>query len=294
MPGIKAFASITALLIGTSLSAMAQDAATIQKKLVADYPLTTPTAAFDDIVTPGAVVVLQKGPLMMVAVTSSVNPYPSTYKNGKLKSGMAAAKSWRDKLGAVPVISAVPGVAQSGGGPGTRTFVVGEKMWVTKIDVRPDAVVLDLFTDAYADVRYKTSVTFPFPNKGNIPSADDVGKLVAEVFKVQPADDAKDGKTDAQQPPPAGGGSQPAPANAAPAQAAPAAPQQAAEAPPPAIAPPPPPPADPKTVSLGQKPDEVVAALGQPEKIVKLGAKQTYYYKDMKVIFVNGKVTDVQ
>jgi len=45
---------------------------------------------------------------------------------------------------------------------------------------------------------------------------------------------------------------------------------------------------------LGQTPDEVTAALGQPEKIVNLGAKQIYYYKDMKITFVKGKVSDVQ
>jgi hypothetical protein len=297
MSRIISLGLLTALLLGRSLPAMGQDSATIQKKLVEDYPLTTPTAAFDDIVTPGAVVMLQKGPLMMVAVSSTVNPYVSTYKNGKIQSGMAKAKSWRDKLGGVPVVSALPGVAQTGGGPATRTFVVGEKMWVTKIDTRPDAVVFDLFTDAISDVRYKTSVTFPFP-KGSTPSAEDVEKLVGEVFKVQPSDDAK---PDAQQQPapasgqqqPAAGQQQSAAGNAGPAQA-PAAPQQSAEAPPPPIAPPPPPPADPKTISVGQTPDEVTAALGQPEKKVKLSGKEIYYYKDMKVVFVKGKVTDVQ
>jgi hypothetical protein len=38
----------------------------------------------------------------------------------------------------------------------------------------------------------------------------------------------------------------------------------------------------------------VVAILGQPSKVVKLGTKEIYYYPDMKVIFVSGKVTDVQ
>ena len=52
--------------------------------------------------------------------------------------------------------------------------------------------------------------------------------------------------------------------------------------------------APPPTIQLGQTPDEVTGALGQPEKIVNLGAKQIYYYKDMKVTFVKGKVTDVQ
>jgi hypothetical protein len=38
----------------------------------------------------------------------------------------------------------------------------------------------------------------------------------------------------------------------------------------------------------------VVAALGQPVKKAKVGTKDIYYYKDLKVTFVNGKVKDVQ
>jgi hypothetical protein len=40
--------------------------------------------------------------------------------------------------------------------------------------------------------------------------------------------------------------------------------------------------------------DEVKAVLGQPEKFVSLGSKQIYVYKDLKITFVNGKVTDAQ
>jgi hypothetical protein len=49
-----------------------------------------------------------------------------------------------------------------------------------------------------------------------------------------------------------------------------------------------------KTVELGQTPDQVKAALGAPDKVVKLGPKEIYVYKDMKVVFVDGKVSDVQ
>lgn len=49
-----------------------------------------------------------------------------------------------------------------------------------------------------------------------------------------------------------------------------------------------------KTVELGQTVDQVKSNLGAPDKIVKLGAKEIYVYKDMKVIFVDGKVSDVQ
>jgi len=49
-----------------------------------------------------------------------------------------------------------------------------------------------------------------------------------------------------------------------------------------------------KTVELGQTPEQVKAALGAPDKVIKLGPKEVYVYKDMKVVFVDGKVSDVQ
>jgi hypothetical protein len=45
---------------------------------------------------------------------------------------------------------------------------------------------------------------------------------------------------------------------------------------------------------MGKSFDDVKAALGQPKSIVDLGPKKIYVYKDMKVTFNNGKVTDVQ
>ena len=54
------------------------------------------------------------------------------------------------------------------------------------------------------------------------------------------------------------------------------------------------PPPEPQQIEKGQTPDQVKAALGPPDKIVNLGAKQIYVYKDLKVTFLNGKVSDVQ
>jgi hypothetical protein len=51
--------------------------------------------------------------------------------------------------------------------------------------------------------------------------------------------------------------------------------------------------APPPTISLGQTPDQVTAALGQPSRIVDLGVKKIYTYPDMKITFMNGKVSDV-
>ena len=49
-----------------------------------------------------------------------------------------------------------------------------------------------------------------------------------------------------------------------------------------------------KEIKLGMSTDEVKKALGNPEKIVDLGEKKVYIYKDMKVIFKDSQVSDVQ
>ncbi len=67
---------------------------------------------------------------------------------------------------------------------------------------------------------------------------------------------------------------QAAPTQSAPAQAVPAGP--------------------PPTLTLGLTIDQVVEIQGQPTKMINLGAKKTYIYRDMKIVFTDGKVTDIQ
>jgi hypothetical protein len=52
--------------------------------------------------------------------------------------------------------------------------------------------------------------------------------------------------------------------------------------------------AQPQQIEMGQTPDQVKGALGQPDKTVNLGPKQIWVYKDLKVTFLNGRVVDVQ
>jgi hypothetical protein len=93
-------------------------------------------------------------------------------------------------------------------------------------------------------------------------------------------------------------GSNTAPAQAAPAPVAPPAPapmQDIAPPPPPVDAQPPPPVnAPPPTIALDQTMDQVTAGLGHPLRVAKLGAMVIFYYKDMKVTFNNGKVSNVE
>jgi hypothetical protein len=50
----------------------------------------------------------------------------------------------------------------------------------------------------------------------------------------------------------------------------------------------------PVSIEVGQTIDQVTAALGAPAKTFKVGAKTIYVYKDSKITFTNGKVTDIQ
>jgi hypothetical protein len=50
----------------------------------------------------------------------------------------------------------------------------------------------------------------------------------------------------------------------------------------------------PVNIVVGETIDQVTAALGQPEKTVDLGSKKIYVYKDMKITFKDGKVSDVE
>ena len=81
----------------------------------------------------------------------------------------------------------------------------------------------------------------------------------------------------------------------APETASPAPMAEIAPPPPPAdAAPPPSGDAAPPTIALGQTMDQVTTAFGQPLKVARVGAKVIFYYKDMKVTFTNGKVSNVE
>ncbi|MFZ0520927.1 MAG: hypothetical protein WAL95_07880 [Candidatus Acidiferrales bacterium] len=256
------------------LAAKAQGGS-LQSQLEAQYTLTKPTDDKSDIVTAGAVLILEKDKLIMYPTSNQVVPQ-NTYKDGRLSEGAFGVHHKVQSFGSF-IGHPLPDQAQVT----PRTFVTGEKFWVTRIDVESDGVTFTLYSDPYNDVRYDSTLKFFFPH-GQVPASDQVLKTVGEVLKVD-ADDAKKDDSGNQQ---AAGGD----ANQQQAPAAGDANQQAA---PPADAPAAPA-APPATVEIGQTPDQVTAILGQPDKIINLGPKQIYVYKDLKVTFVKGKVTDAQ
>ena len=238
------------------VSAHAQDSReAVQQRLPSLYKLTHTTGDETDILSAGTILVLKKDNLIMVPLANPT-ALPNTFKEGKIS---------QNKL--LNGFDHIPGV------PKPRKFVATEKMWVTQIEVKNDAVVFDLLSDPFEDVRYKGLLRFPFA-KGTVPQMDVMEQTIAEVFDRETL-----------------GGKQ------APPVPAPSSPRGSIKAPPPI--PPPPPPSDAaptatQKIAVGQTPDQVTAILGQPQRIVNAGAKQIYIYPNMKVIFVGNKVSDVQ
>jgi hypothetical protein len=244
----------------------------LQRQLIAQFPLTTATADRSDIAKAGAVLVLQKSGLMMYS-TASPRPPLNTYKHGKISQSVG-----RDfAIG----MSSAPGTTAND--YPHRKFVNGEKFWITDLAVHKDAIVLQLFSDPYGDVRYYADLKFPL-DKGAIPTLDQARAMIAEVIAVDSGSASQAPEASA----PSGQNGNAGTAVAATPVSTPAPPRE--PAPPPIPAPPPPP----KSIAKGDTKQQVEAAFGQPERMVTVGAKEIYFYKDLKVTFLNGKVTDVE
>jgi hypothetical protein len=290
----------------------------IQNKLLSQIKLTKASDDRTDIVTAGDIVALNKDGLMMCSSVSTY-AYNNTYDNGVLTASQISNANSNGVMKAAAVSMAKSyfmskigmGNGLAGGAADaakaaqdaqaktlctSRKFLTGEKFWVTGITAQPDGILVSLFSDPYSDVRYYGEIKFFFPTgpaaaaappdghhrKGGVPpppprvapAVDDFVKTVAELITVVPPDDQSN--LSAQ-------------ANSGAAAVPSAPPAQLTD-----IAPPPPPPdAPPPTIALGQTKDQVVASFGQPAKAAKLGVKEIFYYKEMKVIFTNGKVSNV-
>jgi len=154
----------------------------------------------------------------------------------------------------------------------SKYYQKGDKVYPVKIDVNIDkakisftVVACDSCNGVNPPTSMKGEVVFQFA-KGYLEkaSAGEIEDAIGQVFAISNDDQqTQGGDANAQQ------GQQ---------QSAPQEEQQA----------------EPQTVQLGMTTDQVQSALGKPEKIFNVGAKQIYVYKDVKVTFLNGKVSDVQ
>jgi hypothetical protein len=257
------------------LSQADAQAVSLQEKLAAQYKavkMGSDTSGYS-VIEEGTLLAIQKGGLLGVPYsdkTSLTNKYEGGVvhgPNGLMVSGKKALLGHFSQT--------------QSEGQTTKLFAKGDKVYPTKIEVNvaKDTVTMgivacDTCNKTDPPTYNKTNVVFQFP-KGSLANAnagaieDTIGQLLSISDDSQQQDqaggDQKGG--DQQQGGDQQGGGQQA--------------QQAA-------------PAEPQTIEKGQTTDQVQGSLGKPDKIVNLGAKQIWVYKDLKVTFVNGKVSDVQ
>jgi hypothetical protein len=272
IPGIVLLA---ATIIPTTL-ANAQ-AVSLQEQLAAQYKLVkmgSDTSGYS-VVEEGTLLVIQKGGLLGV-------PYSDTsVQNNKYEGGVVKAPNAMLSKGIGF------GMKKFGKEQTTKLFAKNDKVYPTKIDVNLEKdqvtmgiVACDTCNKTDPPTYNKANVVFAFP-KGSLAtaSAGAVEDMIGQLLSIS-SDEAKQDQGGQQQ----GGDQQQQGGDQGGQQQGgqqqPAAQEQA--------------PAEPASIDKGMTTDQVQAAMGKPDKIVNLGTKTIYYYKDMKVIFLSGKVSDVQ
>lgn len=145
------------------------------------------------------------------------------------------------------------------------TFRAGHRAYVVKIDANPqkEKISFTVVTCSDEGASWKGEVVFQFA-KDYLEKAS-VTEVEDKISELLALDDNSD-QAQASNPPPGPPQGQP-PDNQT---------------------------AQPPTIQIGQPVAEVESLLGPPEKKVNLGPKQIYVYKDLKITFIDGKVSDVQ
>jgi hypothetical protein len=248
-------------------------AVSLQEQLAAQYKLVkmgSDTSGYS-VVDAGTLLAIQKGGVLGVPYGDQNVP-ATRYEGGTIHGPSGLALMGRKSI-----------MGKFGKEQTTHLFAVGDKVYPMKIDVNlaKDSVTLgivacDTCNKTDPPTYNKAQVVFQFP-KGSLAnaSAGQVEDTIGQVLSIS-SDDAQQGQGGQQQ-----GGDQ---GGQQPQQAADQAQPQQAEQPQ----------AEPQSIEKGMTTDQVEAAMGKPEKKVTLGTKQIYVYKDLKVTFLNGKVSDVQ
>jgi hypothetical protein len=266
--------AVAALLLSAGLSAtafaQAQAGPSLQELLTTQYKLsTTGSDSYGfKVIESGTIVALQRGGVIATpfAMENGLNPFQksctNTFKGGTLTVARMCTMTTER----------------------TRYLDKGWKLYVTKIDVNEkqgkisfSLVECDICNNQASPLSYRSTVIFQFTTQF-LATAEpgQVTDVVDQVFKPD-ADATRIAASGQALAPPAPAGPP------APAAAAPTAP------PPPAVAETATP-----TVNVGDTPQRVISILGKPQVILPgAGGKQIYKYKDFKVIFVGGKVAEV-
>jgi hypothetical protein len=291
--------TLTAILLASSLTSLihaAPQGGNLVQQLQSTYIPNVLDASGIKVAQAGSILVVQLDGVQANPRGRLSQPFANSFADGQIQ--MKGGLGTRIPFG---------GPRPSMGTP--RTLASGEKVYLLKTEVKDNNIIFVVQSCGTCNPKsvdpahqpYRAEVDFKFI-KGALAGTDfkSVQGVIEQVFKFQEAE--ADTGTGAGTGAEAGGAPPPA-AAAAPRNNKPRAeptpqPQPEPEAPPAQkfadIPPPPAPPAAPKKIALGQTLDEVKANFGDPEQILDLGTKVIYKYKDLKVTFLKGKVTDVE
>ncbi len=276
---VKAIVPVVAFIVATLVpwSVARAQAPTLQEQLAAQYKLVkmgSDTGGYS-VVEAGTLLAIQKGGILGVPYTDKT-VLTTKYEGGAVHGPNAALIEGRKRL--FGHFSQTQAQGQT-----THLFQTGDKVYPTKVEVNleKDSVTMsivacDTCNKTDPPTYNKAQVVFEFP-KGALAkaSAGDVEDTIGQLLSISSDDSGQGDQQGDQQ----GGQQQGGQQQAGQEQGQGQQQQQQAE---------------PQTIQMGMTMDQVQQALGKPEKIVNLGVKQLYIYKDMKVTFIAGKVADVQ
>ena len=271
------------LVVLLSSSIASAQAPSLQEQLAAQYKLvklgsdTSGTVVVEE----GTLLAIQKGGILAVP-NSDKTILTTKYENGQVHGPNAGLVEGRKRL--LGHFSQTQSQGQT-----THLFTKGEKVYPTKVDVNlgKDQVIMgiiacDKCNNTDPTTYNKAQVVFQFPS-GSLAKAgageveDTIGQLLA--ISEDSGDQGGDQQGNNNQQGGNGSGDQGGGQQGGGQQGGGGGQQQQQE---------------PQTIQMGMTIDQVMNALGKPEKIVNLGPKQLYVYHDMKVTFINGRVADVQ
>ena len=249
-------------------------APTLEEQLSAQYKLVKmgSDSSGYSVVEEGTLLEVKKGGIIGVPY-KNVSIRTATYQDGTVKASDAAGKVTKvtDKLCGVLHKCATPDTAKDE--TATKLFKAGDKVYPSKIEVQLDKdqvamtiVACDTCNQTDPPTYNKAKVVFQF-QKGALAktAAADVEDTIGQLLAVSDTSQSAQGGDQQQGGQQQGGQQQ----------------QQQQQS-------------EPQSISMGMTPDQVQAAMGKPEKMVNLGPKLIYVYKDLKVTFINGRVADVQ
>jgi len=268
---------VALILVGITPRSLLAQGVPLEDQLKAQYTLVKMGADTGGaaVVEQGTILVIKKGGILSVPY-GDANLAATRYQDGAVHSPNNVVMKG---LGF--------GMGKLGRTQTTRLMQVGEKVYPSKIvvnlpkdQVDIGVIACDSCNNTSPTTFYKADVIFQFA-KGTLAttSPSQVEDTISGLLNIDDSAGSDQGGGGQQ-----GGGGNDQQANNQGGGGGQGQQQQQQQAPPP----------EPQQIEKGQTPDQVKASIGTPDKIVNLGAKQIYVYKDIKVTFVNGKVSDVQ